>query len=140
MPSVTPPPWLQELANAVALQMQPWDEFPPLGCHYVEVEDQWEVTLFAAATELIGGRSDGARHPARFNANLAGISAIFSEVHRFEWQALPVATDDELGAHISLEGTYEGRAIWLRILSHAPKRFRSGRLIYIHDQVWEEIW
>ncbi len=140
MPLASPPPWLQEMANAVALYLQPWELFPPLGCHYVHVHDQWEVTLFAASTEMVGGRRDGARHPSRFNADLGGIQGIFSDVKRFEWQSLPVARDDELGAHVSLEGTYEGHAVWLRILAQAPDRFHSGRLVHIHDQVWEEIW
>lgn len=135
-----PPPWLEELANAAAARLSPVDLLAPLGCHYCFVDDQWEVTLFAANTEILGGRKDGALCSSKFSLNVFELFDLFEEVRGCQWQSLPLGSYDELGAHISLEGTYAGQGVWLRILASAPRRFRSGRLAHVHDHIWEEVW
>lgn len=137
----TPPPaWLQTFANDVAARIVPVDLLPPLGCHFAYVEPQWEVTLFAASTEVVGGQRDGELRPARFACNVKAVLGLFDAIETIHWQTMMVSADDELGAHISIEGLYEGRSVWLRILARPPRRFEAGRLARVNEMSWEEVW
>jgi hypothetical protein len=134
------PEWIEELANGVASYMTPVDFLAPIGCHFCCVDGQWEITLFAAATEVVGGRKDGVKRPSNFTMDLARVFELFNEVTTFHWQALSLGTDDDLGAHVSLEGICQGQPVWLRVLSRAPRRFEPGRQARIYDQRWNEVW
>ena len=138
MPS--PPEWLQEFADAVALNMVPVDLLAPVGCHFCLVDETWEIALFVSSTQIVGGRKDGVLRHSRFNVDLQAVTKLFSEVQNISWQALPLAADDELGPHLSIEGTCAGKPVWLRILSRAPKRFDVGRRAVVYDGAWEESW
>jgi hypothetical protein len=72
--------------------------------------------------------------------DLQAVTRLFSEVHEFSWQALPLAADDELGPHVAIVGTYAGHAVALRILSRAPRQFEAGRRAIVYENVWEETW
>lgn len=135
-----PPAWLKKLADDVALQISPSEVLSPIGCHFCCVEGVWEVTLFASSTQIVGGKRDGVLRSSRFNVDLRAISDLFARVDSVQWQALPLGPTDELGPHVSLEGTYEGNPVWLRILSKAPKRFKPGRRAVVYEAAWEEIW
>src|SRR5437879_5970087 len=138
MPS--PPEWLQELADAVALQMTPADVLAPVGCHFCLVDGTWEISLFAAGTQIVGGKKDGVVRASRFSVDLQSLLKLFSEIESLSWQALRLSADDELGPHISLAGTHAGNRVWLRILAWAPKRFAPGRRAVGYEHAWEEIW
>src|SRR5215218_4529675 len=101
-----PPDWLKDFANTVVRHLVPAEAMPPVGCHYAQVDDQWEVTLFAGATEVVGGKKDGARRPPCFSLDVMRVVQHFEHVHLLEWQAQPVDDEDELGAHLSIEGHY----------------------------------
>lgn len=136
------PSWLAKLAKRATLQMHAMDLLAPIGCHsyYNEHSDQWEVTLFASSTEVIGGQFDGKRNASKFAVDLRALFDLFSKVHHFEWQALPMGDDDELGAHISIEGSFEGHSVWFRFLAQAPRRFESGRYIITDELRLEDVW
>jgi hypothetical protein len=138
MPS--PPEWLQELADAAALQMIPADILAPVGCHFCCVDGTWEVSLFATSTQIVGGKHDGILRPSRFHVDLQAITKLFSEVHDLTWQALPLAADDDLGSHIVVIGTCAGQSVALRILSRSPRQFVAGRRAIVYENAWEEIW
>lgn len=140
----SPPEWLAELANLVASEMYPIDLLAPLGCHYHYNDEidggQWEVTVFAGSTEIVGGEFDGMQQPSRFCLNLGSMLKYFGEVSTFHWQTAPVAEDDELGAHVAIEGTYKGQSVWLRVLAEAPERFECGRQANVYELRLEEVW
>jgi len=138
MPS--PPEWLQELANAAALQLIPADILAPIGCHFSFADETWEISLFATSTQIVGGKHDGVLRPSRFHVDVQAVTRLFSEVHDLAWQALPLATDDELGSHIAITGTSRENKVTLRILSRAPRRFAAGRRAIVYENAWEEIW
>lgn len=136
----TPPPWLQSLADQVTLQMKAVEHLAPLGCHVFRSPEQWEVTIFASATEIIGGPKDGRHKPSRFFLDVQGLIALFDRVDCVAWQAQGLGPDDDVGPHLSLEGIYQGEPVWLRIPSLAPRGFPTGRQAYVHQQTWEESW
>lgn len=137
---MTVPPWLRELADAVAAQIAPADLLSPIGCHYCEVDGHWEISLFASTTEVVGGSRDGRRRQSKFTVNLMKVLGLFDEIKACHWQNRAVNRTDELGAHFSVEARYAGHLVWLRVLADAPRRFSSGRQARVHDDAIVEIW
>ena len=138
MPS--PPQWLQEFADAVAMQMEPVDLLGPVGCHFCVVEETWEITVFVSSTQIVGGRKDGVLRHSRFHVDLQAVTGLFSEIRSIAWQPLALAAEDDLGPHLAIEGSCRGNAVWLRILARAPKHFEAGRRAVVYDAAWEETW
>jgi len=136
----SPPGWLKELADAAALNMMPADVMPPIGCHYCCAGSTWEISLFASSTQVVGGGRDGVVRRSRFCLDVDAIRKLFDEVHAVSWQAHSLASDDELGPHVELHGSYAGQDVKLRILAFPPKRFASGRLAIVYEPAWEETW
>ena len=138
--SVSPPGWLKELADAAALLMMPADVIAPIGCHFCEVEEVWEITLFASSTQIVGGGRDGEVRRSRFTLDVTALMKIFASVSNVSWQAHALAADDELGPHTAIEGKYGEQEVRLRILAFPPKRFASGRRAVVYVPSWEETW
>src|SRR5690242_15665273 len=110
-----PPDWLKSLADAVALKMQAADVLAPIGCHFCRVDDLWEIALFAASTEVVGGEQDGLLRFSRFQVDIRAVAELFTVVDEVTWQALPIGGDDELGAHVAVQGWCGEHHVCLRI-------------------------
>lgn len=136
----SPPDWLREFADAIAEQIRAVDLLAPIGCHLFHAVDVWEVTLFVSSTEVIGGQHDGRERASRFFLDLQGVASVFDTVESFAWQAQDLGDDDDVGPHISVEGSYQGEAIWLRIPATAPPAFQPGRQANAYHHRWEETW
>jgi hypothetical protein len=138
----TPPPkWIQELADAVALQLIPADSLAPIGCHFCPVEGGvWEVALFIASTEIVGGSQDGKLRYSRFHLDLQAVCRQFAQVEEVSWQAHPLGDNDELGPHVAIEGRYGNCNVRLRILAFPPDQFPAGRRAVTYGPIWEELW
>jgi hypothetical protein len=139
---VASPAWLPKLADAVIAHMRAVDILSPVGCHhfYDEAEQQWEITLFASRTEVVGGEYDGRWTFSKFGLDVLGLMKIFSKIDSCHWQAHSFGADDELGAHISIVGEFAGQRLWLRVLASAPERFESGRIADTAQQRLENTW
>jgi hypothetical protein len=137
-----PPEWLSALADLIAEAIIGVDAPAPLGCHFFHNEsvDQWEITLFPGATEIVGGRHDGRVKPSPFALDLARLSWVLNDVERFHWQTHSLGDSDDLGPHVSLEGTYEDHNVWLRILAEAPEQFPIGRRVDASGEEIEDLW
>ncbi|MDP1797183.1 MAG: hypothetical protein Q8K78_06865 [Planctomycetaceae bacterium] len=135
-----PPTWLTEFADQVTTHFLPVEILAPLGCHFFQSGDIWEVTLFAAKTEVVGGPRDGEQRPSRFHLDLAGLAQLFTSVTSFHWQTHSLGKNDDLGAHVAIEGDVNGHHVWLRIPSQAPAMFEIGRIALMHDRRWKEAW
>ena len=135
-----PPGWLKELADAAAVLMMPADAIAPIGCHYFCVASTWEISLFAAGTEIVGGASDGQVRRSRFCLDIEEIRNLFAEIESVTWQVHALAFDDELGPHVEVHGRYADKDVKLRILAYPPKRFAAGRRAIVYEQAWEETW
>ena len=120
--------------------MMPADVMAPVGCHYCCVEQTWEISLFASSTQIVGGERDGEVRRSRFCLDIDAIGKLFTEVRSVSWQAHALASDDELGPHVELDGIYVEKDVKLRILAFPPKRFASGRRAIVYKQAWEEAW
>lgn len=137
---VSPPEWLSQFVDSVAANIHSHDVLSPLGCHFQQVKEIWEVTLFASKTEIVGGSQDGLMCSAGFNVDVSGLVRLFSDVEAVSWQSQSLGRGDDLGAHLSVEGWHEDRQLWLRITSVAPRRFGVGRRAIVNQQQIEELW
>jgi hypothetical protein len=140
MPS--PPDWLSHLADRVAEQFHATDVLSPLGCHFYHnlALDQWEVTLFASKTEIVGGKLDGVATTSNFSLDLKETFQVFDEVTNFHWQTASLGPDDDLGPHVSVEGLFEGNSVWVRVLSNPPAQFDTGRTLNAYSLRLEDVW
>ncbi|MAG94505.1 MAG: hypothetical protein CMJ48_12255 [Planctomycetaceae bacterium] len=136
------PAWLKQLADLVAAEMRGIDFLSPLACHHYfdEERGEWEIAIFASRTEVVGGDLDGRRKSSRFSIDLMQVFTIFRDITRYDWQALPAGEDDEIGAHISILGSFQGHAVHVRILAQAPERFETGRLAKTYELRFEDAW
>ena len=78
--------------------------------------------------------------PGTAMARVYDLLKLLSADEAVEWQTMSLGPDDELGAHVSLEGVCNGHAVWFRILSHPPRRFAAGRNLHIHSLRLEDVW
>lgn len=122
--------------------MQPVDILAPIGCHcyHNRAIDQWELTLFASATETVGGQYDGRRTTSRFVLNLENILDNFDTVNKFHWQAHALGPLDDLGPHLSIEGTVDGHSVWLRVLASPPEEVDAGRTFEAYSLRLTDHW
>ena len=106
----------------MALAIQPFDDRMEIGCHSIQIEGVWEISVFGSNGAVSERQRTRRKRPLPFVANLPAVMKLFDQVEECRWQALAYSKDDELGPHVSLRGDYEGRKVWLRILSRPPKR------------------
>lgn len=136
------PTWLNGFASAVAEHIHGADILSPLGCHcyHNRARDEFELTVFASRTQVIGGRLDGTEVGCNFDVRIKDVMDLFDEPPRVGWQALPKGKDDQLGPHVAFEGTYMGQLVWLRILASSPERYEHGRNLNVHTLKIEDLW
>lgn len=136
------PTWLNSLASAAAEHIHGVDILSPLGCHsyHNQARDEFELTLFASRTQVVGGRLDGREVGSNFDVNIGAVMDLFDAPPKVGWQALAKGEEDQLGPHISFEGSYMGQAVWLRILGEAPERYEHGRHLNINTLKLEDLW
>lgn len=127
-----PPSWLSQLAGLVTQAFHAQSSLAPVGCHFHKNDEaetpQWEVTLFVSSTEIYGGALDGQCAFSRFMVDLRDLMAAFDVVESCYWQAQTMASDDQLGPHVGVEGMFQGHPVWLRITAQPPRDFEPGRM------------
>ena len=144
----SPPGWIGNLANSVADILQPLVLDVPLGCHVAspnspEQKQAWEISLFPAKTEVVGGRLDGAVFVSPFLLDLRQLLLLFDNVEEVRWQTGRVSCQkDEIGAHVFVAGHFQGHYVWLRVLAEAPSRFGVGQklLVCTRQPVVKNLW
>lgn len=142
METISPPTWLAGMMNQVTEQVLAADVLAPLGCHCYHnlALDEYEVTLFASLTEILGGELDGHLTASRFHLDILGLQQVFTEVHQLHWQSHSLGEEDELGPHVSIEGEFAGKTVWLRILAFPPERYEHGRMMNVYEGKLHDLW
>jgi hypothetical protein len=112
-----PAAWMTELVEGVAGCLEAHSPMGALGWRYHAEEE---------LVALVGGEHDGAIVIPGFSLDVQALQAVFERVTALSWHAQDVGPDDDDGPHISLEGTYQGHAVWLRVLAEAPDDEEPG--------------
>ena len=75
-----PPPWLESLVDTVAGCMETHSEMGPLMFRWCNEEEHWEVMVYPAPGEVVGGADDGALVSPGFSLDVQGVSSAFEEL------------------------------------------------------------
>ena len=121
-----PPAWMESLIEIVANCMEPISELGPLAYRWCNEDDHWEIWVYPAPAELVGGAGDGAVVSPGFSLDIQELSSAFEELEDVRWQAQAFGPHDQVGRNLSFEGVYKGRGIWLLVLSEAPRDEEPG--------------
>ena len=122
-----PEAWLDDLAEAVAGNMEAQGASGPLGLRYQEEDGIWEVVAYPKPVELVGGADDGELVTPPFALDLEGLRAAFERVEAFSWLSLGYPNGE--GPHVAIEGVYEGHAVFLQVLAYPPDDEEPGMKI-----------
>ena len=68
------------------------------------------------------------------------VCAAFDSAPAVYWQAEKLSHDDDLGNHLSFEGTARGFNVWLRILQNPPDWAGPGRRVHASSGNVEDVW
>jgi hypothetical protein len=118
------PAWLDGLLEAVAGCVEADSPLGPLGLRYREEDGCWEVLIYPTPVELVGGPQDGAVVAPGFTLDLEQLRGLFARVAACGWNALGL--DSPEGPYIDIEGVYQGRDVYLRVLAQAPDDEEPG--------------
>ena len=126
------PQWMETFVDRILAGMTHLGVETPFGGHvFQNIDGEWEVTLFQNSE--ISDRLEGIEGlQGAMSVNVFDLVDIFENVSSCRWQSAPVGWDDDLGAHMSIEGTYHGEAVWLRITARIPSCLNEPIL---HDSV-----
>ena len=116
--------WLNTLLEEIGGCMEADSPMGPLGLRYREEEGFWEVWLYPTPVELVGGRHDGEVVVPGFSLDLEQLCDCFESVVEFHWNALGLNYPE--GPHVSVEGVFHGREIYLQVLAYAPEGEEPG--------------
>lgn len=132
------PDWLESLVEKVADCME---GHGPAGsvqyrCWTEAEEDEalWEILVYPTPIELVGGAVDGTVVSPGFTLDLHALSALFEGVVAFMWEAEAFEPDDAEAPNVSIEGTYQGHSVLLRLLTEAPEDEEPGLELEIESK------
>jgi hypothetical protein len=89
-------------------------------------EDFWNVRVYYAPGEAIGGAEDGAILVPGFSLDLMALMSVFEELTDACWCAHSFGPHDQEGPRISIEGMYQGNHVYLQVLAEAPDDEEPG--------------
>jgi len=119
-----PEAWLDELAEAVADNMEAQDMPGQLGMRYQEEDGLWYARIYPKPVELVGGAEDGEMLAPGFLLDLDGLQTLFDTVHAVRWYSLGFPGDE--GPRVVIEGIYQGHELCLQVLAYAPEDEEPG--------------
>lgn len=117
---ISQPGWMRQFVDRVLSATAQIEVESETGCHVFRNSDgEWEVTLFVDSSGDSRMQDLGLSRGA-LSIDVFELLPVFDELRACRWQSSPCGWDDDLGSHLSVEGTYEGQAVWLRIVSQMP--------------------
>jgi hypothetical protein len=118
------PPWLDNLVETVAGNMEAISAMGPLVFRYGEEEGFWEVILYPSPVELVGGAVDGEVVAPGFTLDLEGLRSAFEKIDAFSWNS--IGFHDGERPYIAIEGEIQGQHVYLQVLAYAPEDEEPG--------------
>jgi hypothetical protein len=120
------PAWIEDLVNLVSGCLEAHSAMGPLEYWYNAEAEIVELVVYPTPVELIGGEFDGAVVVPGFSLDVQSLQTAFERVNALQWCAHGMGPFDLEGAHLSLEGLYQGCQLWLRVLAEPPEETEPG--------------
>ena len=110
--------WLEELQQKVA-DCWEWQSLAlQISFRYTkpdEDEDFWEIWVYPAVQEIVGGKEDGETVWCGFNFDVLGF------LHDFEPEAVGISTRQHIHpSEMTLEGKFRGTGVFLHLCLEPP--------------------
>jgi hypothetical protein len=115
--------WLHDFVESVADCMTSDSPMGPLGYRYREEDGFWEITVYSTPVELVGGAVDGEIVVPGFSLDLEQLRTVFDEIADAGWHSLGFPSE---GPHVWIEGSFQGREVFLQVLAYAPDDEEPG--------------
>ena len=87
------------------------------------------MDLYPTPVELVGGAVDGAIVDPGYSLDLAALHAVFEQVNSLDWNTHGSHGSDP--PFVAVEGTFQGREVFLRILAGAPEGEEPGMKLQV---------
>ncbi|TWT63415.1 hypothetical protein [Rubinisphaera italica] len=121
-----PPTWIEDFVRQLAYSIFPQDFPTPLGCHYHQEGDCWEVAVFPSMRRVSGrGFEEESLATSAFSFDVQQSLALFEELHHLDWVTAPRSEENEAGPHLLFEGIALGEPVLIRVCAEIPTRFQS---------------
>lgn len=118
------PSWLTSFVEQASDEVASMNTTDEIHCHVFHntegEESEWEVSLFCGANS-VGGRLQAFPLDPVLSVDVFALASLLDQPQACRWQSRPIDSEDDLGAHLSLEGIHNGERIWLRILGDRPE-------------------
>src|SRR5690349_20532387 len=83
-----------------------------------------QVWIYPTPVELVGGAHDGERVVPGFRLDLELLRQEFDSIVASGWDARSLSWPE--GPHVSIEGIFRGREVYLQVLTYAPEDDEPG--------------
>jgi len=133
--TVEHPQWMKALMEVVIECMEPLNIMGPLGYRFLEPEhpenefEGWQIAVYPTANEVVGGEQDGSFLFPGFALDIDTMLATFSSVEGVVWNNPVHYTGDLDGPNLSIQGTFTGVPLWLRIFHWPPGDEEASLLV-----------
>ena len=84
------------------------------------------IARWARSLAHTGGAEDRAVIVPDFSLHVQELISSFEKVTNVCWCSHSFGPHDTRGAHVSIEGVYEGHEVWLQVLAEAPEDEEPG--------------
>ena len=78
--------------------------------------------------------------PLPVHLDICRVADLFDDRPAIHWQSTAVPDAENVGQHISFEGTVRRHRVWLRMLAEAPVSAGPGRLVHAFTGQLEDLW
>ena len=123
-PDSSPIIWLYGLVRTVAECMTADSPMGPLGYRYKEDGDCLEVDIYPTPVELVGGAVDGEIVTSGVSLDVEKLRSTFEQIDSMTWYSLGLPCNE--GPRFAVEGTFQGRNVFVQILAYAPEDEEVG--------------
>lgn len=120
------PAWLESLADMVSTSVEAYSAMGPFGFRYHQDGADWELIIYPTPVELMGGAEDGTLVCSGFSLDVQLLLSRFDQVTAVQWCTHDFGLSAPEGPQLSIEGTYQGHNIWLRVLAEPPSNEPPG--------------
>jgi hypothetical protein len=131
--SASSPDWLEELVATVGDCLMAHSLMGPLGWYAYEEDGMTELVIYPKTVIFVGGALDGELGVPGFSFDVQTVLKAFEQVDAVQWNSQGMGPHDEEGAHLSIEGIYQGHEVWVRVLAEPPEDEEPGLEIDTSD-------
>ena len=129
-----PEEWLEEFIDLINGCIEAHSPMGPTTWRYGMEEELHHLIISPTTVKLVGGEWDGEEVVPGFSLDVDSLLSLFDEIEAVYWKhRRGWGRKDEEGPRLSIEGIYQGRDVWLRILAEPWEDDEPGMELDVSD-------